>query len=112
MNPASTPLTTLDEVWTAVARIGDHVRRTSLTHAVALSERLGVEAWLKRELDQPTGSFKVRGVFNAALSMPETVLKRGLAAFSADNHAAAAAHVGATLGVPVTVCMPAHAVSR
>ncbi|MGE5830629.1 MAG: threonine ammonia-lyase, partial [Micromonosporaceae bacterium] len=28
------------------------------------------------------------------------------------NHAMAVAHAGATLGVPVTVCMPAHAVPR
>ncbi len=68
--------------------------------------------FLKRELDQPTGSFKVRGVFNAALSMPETALRRGLGAFSAGNHAAAVAHVGAALGVAVTVCMPARAVPR
>jgi threonine dehydratase len=44
--------------------------------------------------------------------MPDDRLRRGLAAFSAGNHAAAVAYVGRTLGVPVTVCMPAHAVSR
>jgi threonine dehydratase len=51
-------------------------------------------------------------VFNAVLSLPDEELRRGLAAFSAGNHAAAVAHVGATLGVPVTVCMPAGAVPR
>jgi threonine dehydratase len=51
-------------------------------------------------------------VFNAALSMPPAALRAGLLAFSAGNHAMAVAHVGATLGVPVTVCMPAHAVAR
>ena len=39
-------------------------------------------------------------------------MRRGLGAFSAGNHAAAVAHVGGILGVPVTVCMPAHAVAR
>jgi threonine dehydratase len=110
MSLVSSPLTTLDEARAAARRIDGHVRRTSLIPAPALSDRLGVDVWLKRELDQPTGSFKVRGVFNAALSMSETMLRRGLAAFSAGNHAAAVAHVGATLGVPVTVCMPARAV--
>ncbi len=96
----------------AASRIGDRVVRTRLATAPALSERLGARVWLKRELDQPTGSFKVRGVFNAALSMPDKTLRRGLIAFSAGNHAAAVAHVGGILGVPVTVCMPAHAVAR
>ena len=108
----SVSLTTVDEARTAAARVGDRVVRTQLTPAPALSRRLNAEVFLKRELDQPTGSFKVRGVFNAALSMPDAALRRGLGAFSAGNHAAAVAHVGAILGVPVTVCMPAHAVLR
>jgi len=105
-------LTSIDDARTAAARVGDRVTRTALVPAPALSRRLDAEVWLKRELDQPTGSFKVRGVFNAVLSLPEEDLRRGLAAFSAGNHAAAVAHVGATLGVPVTVCMPAAAVPR
>ena len=108
----SVELTTLDQARAASARIGDRVARTALVPAPALSRRLGTAVWLKRELDQPTGSFKVRGVFNAALSMPDDRLRRGLAAFSAGNHAAAVAYVGRTLGVPVTVCMPVHAASQ
>jgi len=105
-------LTSLADARTAAARIGDQVVRTQLVAAPALSDRLGTRVWLKRELDQPTGSFKVRGVFNAALAMSEEDRQRGLLAFSAGNHAAAVAHVGAILGVPVTVCMPATAVPR
>jgi threonine dehydratase len=105
-------LTTVDDARTAQARVGDRVIRTQLTPAPELSRQLGAEVFLKRELDQRTGSFKVRGVFNAALSMADSALRRGLGAFSAGNHAAAVAHVGATLGVPVVVCMPAHAVPR
>jgi threonine dehydratase len=105
-------LTTVDDARSAAARVGNRVARTALTPAPTLSRRLNADVYLKRELDQPTGSFKVRGVFNAALSMPDDALRRGLGAFSAGNHAAAMAHVGAILGVPVTVCMPAHAVPR
>jgi threo-3-hydroxy-L-aspartate ammonia-lyase len=108
----SVSLTTVDEARAAAARVGDRVARTELTPAAALSRRLDADVFLKRELDQPTGSFKVRGVFNAALSMPDEALRRGLGAFSAGNHAAAVAHVGSILGVPVTVCMPVHAVPR
>jgi threonine dehydratase len=105
-------LTTVDDARSAAARVGNRVARTALTPAPTMSRRLNADVYLKRELDQPTGSFKVRGVFNAALSMPDDALRRGLGAFSAGNHAAAVAHVGAILGVPVTVCMPAHAVPR
>ena len=105
-------LTTLDDARAAADRVGDRVVRTPLTPAPVISERLGTPVWLKRELDQRTGSFKVRGVFNAALSMPPSALGAGLLGFSAGNHAMAVAHVGATLGAPVTVCMPAHAVPR
>jgi threonine dehydratase len=108
----SVELTTLDQARAAAARIADHVERTPLAPAPVLSDRLDADVWLKHEQQQPTGSFKVRGVFNAALSMPEDARRRGLAAFSAGNHAAAVAYVGAQLGVPVTVCMPAHAVPR
>jgi threonine dehydratase len=105
-------LTTLDQARAAAARIEGRVVRTRLSPAPALSRRLGADVWLKRELDQPTGSFKVRGVFNAVLSMPDDQLRRGLLAFSAGNHAAAVAFVGGQVGVPVTVCMPARAVPR
>jgi threonine dehydratase len=108
----SVALTTLDGARVAAERIGDRVVRTPTTPARVLSDRLGARVWLKRELEQRTGSFKVRGSFNAALSMSPEALSAGLLAFSAGNHAMAVAHVGATLGVPVTVCMPAHAVPR
>lgn len=105
-------LTTLEQARAAADRVGDRVVRTPTTPARVLSGRFGATVWLKRELEQRTGSFKVRGSFNAALTMPASSLAAGLLAFSAGNHAMAVAHVGATLGVPVTVCMPAHAVVR
>ena len=105
-------LTTLETAQAAAQRIAGRVSRTALVHAPELSRRVDADVWLKRELDQPTGSFKVRGVTNAVLSLPDEARRRGLLAFSAGNHAAAVAHVGAQAGVPVTVCMPAHAVPR
>jgi threonine dehydratase len=110
--PVTVELTTLDAARAAAERIRSYVQHPLMVPAPRLSDRLQADVWLKPELDQPTGSFKVRGVFNAALSMSDEARRRGLAAFSAGNHAAAVAHVGRMLGVPVTVCMPAHAVPR
>src|SRR2546430_17295994 len=62
-------------------------------------------AWLKPELLQPTGSFKVRGFFAAALALPEERRARGLLTVSAGNAALACAHVARRLGVPCRVVM-------
>jgi threonine dehydratase len=99
-----------DAIDIAVQSIAPHVLRTPLVPSYGLSAALGTHVFLKCELFQPTGSFKVRGVFNKASTMTEDERSRGLIAFSAGNHAMAVAHVGAGLGLPVTVCMPAGSV--
>jgi len=62
-------------------------------------------AWLKLECLQPTGSFKVRGFFAAALALPAERLRRGLITVSAGNAALACAYVAHRLGVPCRVVM-------
>ena len=99
-----------DAISAAVEAIAPHLSRTPLVRSHALSAALSTEVFLKCELFQPTGSFKVRGVFNKATTLSEVERTRGLIAFSAGNHAMAVAHVGVGLGLPVTVCMPAGAV--
>jgi threonine dehydratase len=61
--------------------------------------------WLKLELLQPTGSFKVRGFFAAALALPPERLERGLLTVSAGNAALACAYVAREVGVPCRVVM-------
>lgn len=60
---------------------------------------------LKAESLQPTGSFKVRGFFAAALALPPEKLRRGLLTVSAGNAAAACAFTAHRLGVPCRVVM-------
>ncbi len=60
-------------------------------------------AWLKLELLQPTGSFKVRGFFAAALSLPPERRARGLLTVSAGNAALACARAAQELEVPCRV---------
>ena len=84
--------------------------RTPLLPSVGLSRELGAQVTLKPELLQPTGSFKVRGAFNKALTLSPAERTAGTIAFSAGNHALAVAYAGVSLGLPVTVCMPAGAV--
>ena len=60
---------------------------------------------MKLECLQPTGSFKVRGFFAAALALPEERLRRGLMTVSAGNAAQACAFVAKSLGIPCRVVM-------
>lgn len=62
-------------------------------------------ALLKLECLQPTGSFKVRGFFAAALGLPADQLRRGLITVSAGNAAQACAYTAKALGVSCRVVM-------
>lgn len=97
---------TLDDIRSARERIIDRVARTPLVPSATLSARLGAQVFLKLELFQKTGSFKVRGAFNKVLSIPENQRGRGLVAVSGGNHAQAVAYVGRQLGLPAVILMP------
>ena len=97
---------TLDDIRSARERITGRVARTPLVSSATLSARLGAQVFLKLELFQKTGSFKVRGAFNKALSLPENQRGRGLVAVSGGNHAQAVAYVGRQLGLPAVILMP------
>ena len=87
----------LDRIRAAATRARPYVYRTPL---------MPVEgALLKLECLQPTGSFKVRGFFAAALALSDEQRRRGLITVSAGNAAQACAYAAHTLGVPCRVVM-------
>jgi threonine dehydratase len=96
----------LDLIRAARTRIEPFVRRTVLVRNATLSQILRTNAYLKLEIFQKTGSFKVRGAFNKVLSVPERAGLRGLVAVSGGNHAQAVAYVARTLGMKSTILMP------
>ncbi len=97
---------TLSDIELARQRIGPHIQRTPLSVSHTLSARLRTNVYLKYELLQKTGSFKVRGAFNKALSVGPEGRGRGFVAVSGGNHAQAVAYVAAKLGVAATIVMP------
>ena len=99
-------LISLDDIQSARQRIRGCVSRTPLVSSATLSARLGAQVFLKLELFQKTGSFKVRGAFNKALSIPAGERGRGLVAVSGGNHAQAVAYVATQLGLPSVILMP------
>jgi threonine dehydratase len=67
------------------------------------------EIWLKLELLQPVGAFKLRGAANAVLSTDPELVCDGLWTASAGNMAQGVAWCARLLGVPCAVVVPAGA---
>lgn len=107
------PPLTLDEIRLAARRLGDNVVRTPVhrLHTPEAQQTLGdtTETWLKLELFQRTGTFKARGALLNVLALSDEARKRGVAAVSAGNHAAAVAFAAATAGISAKVVMFASA---
>src|SRR5271168_2361405 len=97
---------TLSDIQIARQRIAPCIRRTPLTPSATLSERLKTNAYVKLEIFQKTGSFKVRGAFNKALSLSEEERERGVVAVSGGNHGQAVAYTARMLGLKARVLMP------
>src|ERR1700689_435466 len=96
----------LKHIQSARQRIAPCIRRTPLTPSATLSERLKTNVYVKLELFQKTGSFKVRGAFNKALSLKPEERERGIVAVSGGNHAQAVGYVARALGLRSLVLMP------
>jgi threonine dehydratase len=64
---------------------------------------------LKAENLQPIGAFKIRGAFNAILSLNEEERARGVIAHSSGNHAQAVAYAAQRLGLQAVIVMPDNA---
>ncbi len=90
---------------TARANAAAYVHRTPVMTSQTLSELIGAVAFLKAEMFQKAGSYKVRGPLNVLAHMTEEAKARGLICSSAGNHAQGVARAGKMHGVPVTVVM-------
>lgn len=99
---------TLGDVVAARRRIQKHVRSTPLVHAYNLSQRTGIELYLKLENTHVTGAFKERGAMNRLLTLTEDERRRGVVAASAGNHAQGLSLHATRLGIDATIVMPEH----
>jgi threonine synthase len=84
---------------------------TPLVHAPRLSERLGVEVWLKIEGANPTGSFKDRGM-TCAVSGAVRDGSTAVVCASTGNTAASAAAYAARAGITCAVIVPDGKIAR
>ncbi|HUF95983.1 MAG TPA: pyridoxal-phosphate dependent enzyme [Acidimicrobiia bacterium] len=94
----------LDEVREAAERIAGTAVRTPLMGLHGQDSEPDI--FLKPEMLQPVGSFKIRGVGNWALSLDEEEARAGIATTSAGNTAMALGYMGKVLGVPARSHVP------
>ncbi len=97
------------DVLAAAERIRPAVRRTRLLHSPRLGELAHGDVWLKLENEQVTGSFKLRGAYNALASLGSEERARGVVTSSAGNHGLGVAHAAKALGIPATIFVPSTA---
>lgn len=95
-----------DDIRQAAVRILPVATRTPVLTSHTLNTLAGVEVYLKAEVFQRGGSFKIRGATNFLYSIPEADRARGVVAFSSGNHAQAVAIAARSLGMKSTIVMP------
>ncbi len=97
------------DVHAAAERIRGVARRTDLRRSAILSEIAGTDVFLKLECEQVTGSFKLRGAYNALSSLTPALRVRGVVAASAGNHGLGIAFAARQLGIPAMLFIPSTA---
>ncbi len=98
------------EIEEAHARIAPYIHRTPVMTSSTLDRRFGASCFFKCENFQKTGAFKIRGAFNAVLSLTDEEAARGIVTSSSGNHAAAVSLAARTRGMQAHIAMPKVAV--
>ncbi|WP_227356672.1 threonine ammonia-lyase [Haladaptatus salinisoli] len=105
--PTADEVVTLADVEAARDRLDDVVHRTPLDRSTTFAERSGAASvGLKLENVQRTGSFKIRGAYNAMAQLSPEERERGVVASSAGNHAQGVALAGRLLDIDATIVVP------
>jgi threonine dehydratase len=102
-------LPSLDAIRSAATRVRDVMVPSRLARNDDLSARLGTDVYLKFELENPTGSFKVRGAYNVLAEMTADERARGVVASSAGNHGLGVAYAAKAFGAPAMLYVPSNA---
>jgi threonine dehydratase len=77
----------LSDIQKAKSLLEKIIHPTLLDFSRQLSERAGIEVYLKCENLNRTGSFKIRGAYNRMAHLTEEEKSNGVVAASAGNHA-------------------------
>ena len=95
----------IKEIYDAKERLKGHIKETPIVYA----PNLGEDVYLKVEVLQDTGSFKLRGAYNKIATLTDEEAEKGVVACSAGNHAQGVAKSATERGIRSIICMPFHA---
>lgn len=110
MTPSARAGVAIADVEAAARRIAPFVWHTPIIRSPWLSSITKAEVWLKLEIVQTTGSFKLRGASNAlAVLADRRPGVAGVVTASAGNHGLAIAWAAKQLGLSARVYVPAGA---
>ncbi|MEC5160893.1 MULTISPECIES: threonine ammonia-lyase [unclassified Janthinobacterium] len=112
-SPAELAYPSLEQIRRTANRLSGQILHTPVwrwqTGIVEEALSPASEVWLKLELFQKTGTFKLRGALNCIAALDPAALRRGVVAVSAGNHAIAASYAAKLAGCGIKVVLPQHA---
>src|ERR1700752_4025693 len=79
---------------------------TRLVRAMSLERSSGAQVWLKLEIENPTGTFKVRGALNAVRHRSQQSHLEGVVTSSTGNHGAAIAFAARQMNLKSRIYLP------
>ena len=89
-------------------RIKKFINNTPILTSDRMNNEFGGFFYLKNEVDQVTGSFKIRGALSALSNLKDKNVC-GVVAYSSGNHAQAVASASMTHGISSVIIMPKDA---
>jgi threonine dehydratase len=93
----------------ARARVSPHVYHTPLLTSRLLNQATGYRVFMKAEMFQRTGSYKIRGPLHKFATLTAVQRERGVICSSAGNHAQGVALAARIEGIPAVVVMAKNA---
>jgi threonine dehydratase len=97
------------DVLAAAEPLRGRITRTPTLRAAPLDELTGRSLFIKAEVLQIAGSFKIRGALNRLLKLTDDERRAGVVAWSSGNHAQGVAAAARAVGTTATIVMPADA---
>ncbi|ETX29651.1 hydroxyectoine utilization dehydratase EutB [Roseivivax isoporae] len=94
---------TLADILAARKVLKGRADATPMVPSPHMEARFGHPFWLKLEIAQPIGAFKLRGALNAVAALPEGVA--GVTCCSTGNHGRGVAYAARERGLRAVICM-------
>jgi len=97
---------TFKDICNVHKKITDVVKWTETSYSNQISEKIGIDTYIKFENRQHTGAFKIRGSYSKLLSLSQKEKDVGVIAMSAGNHAQGLAYIAKKMNILSHIVMP------